>query len=205
MIGAVILAGGLGERLGGVRKADLRFAGKPLLHHAIAALAGQADPLLVAIGHHRSGTLPAPAVALPDLTPGQAGPVAGLAAAVAYLHGRESAPSLLACVPVDTPLMPKMLLGSLAAGLGDGDAILVRHAGQPYPTHGLWRLSALAGLPLALRAGQAPRGLRGLAQALGARTLDWPADAQQGNPFAGINTTGDLVALERRAFSGKSL
>ena len=98
---AVVIAGGRGERLGGVIKADLRIGGRRLLDRVVGALGAVESPLMISIGprHHWPG-LPADAVAVADLAATTGGPLAGLAAAVASLQARGIDRGLLVSVAV---------------------------------------------------------------------------------------------------------
>ena len=70
-VAAVILAGGRGERLGGVIKSELRVGGRRLLDRVLAALI-QCHPILVAHGRLEPQVLALPPSVdpIPDLTRG---------------------------------------------------------------------------------------------------------------------------------------
>ena len=198
-VAAVILAGGRGERLGGIIKANLQVGGRRLLDRVAERLAA-ADNLLVAHG-------PIPADLL-DLAPGQigihdlatdyAGPLAGLAAALDWATRQQDPPDLLVLAPVDTPFLPPDYLGRLVAALDIAPVAIASSAGQPYPTSSAWRRDALRGLLDDMHAGTAPRSLKRLAERLGAATIAFPPH-RGGDPFANANTPQDLLALEQRA------
>jgi molybdopterin-guanine dinucleotide biosynthesis protein A len=199
-IAAVILAGGVGTRLGGVRKSDVRVGGIRLIERVLAAIAEDCDPVLVAIGHDDPAVMALPASVIPvvDLTEGQHGPLAGLAAGVGWFRGKRE-PSRLLSVAVDTPFFPQSFTScALAALSGGADVAVAAYAGQPYPTNTLWRFGAIRDLPQRLIAGDAPHSLRRLLAAADSVVVDWPVDPS-GDPFANVNTPDDLEALERRA------
>lgn len=196
---AVIIAGGEGQRLGGVRKAELRIGGRPLIDRVAGALHDTARPIVVATGH---GRLPAgDYIGVSDLTDSFGGPLAGLAAAVDWLAARGVTEGLIASVAVDTPFLPPDFLAVMAQALGDEAAIGARWGEQSYPPNTLWRLAAIATLPARVRNGTAPNSPKALLAELGALTHDWqpacPAD-----PFDNLNTLADLVRLQRRARQG---
>jgi molybdopterin-guanine dinucleotide biosynthesis protein A len=203
-IAAVILAGGRGERLGGVNKANIRVGGVTLLDRVAARLAA-ADHLLIAHGNLDPASLSlAPGqIPLPDLPANYAGPLAGVAAAAAWCLAQRNAPEILVCAAVDAPFLPEAYLPRLVEALDTAPAAICRHAGQDYPTNSAWRLSALATLTADLVAGTAPHSLKRLGAALGAAFLDWP-ESDGGDPFANANTPEDLLALQRRAASSAS-
>lgn len=195
-VGAAILAGGLGERLGGALKATVKVGGVRLLDRVLERLRG-CDPIVVAHGPHdpRALGLAADAIAVADLQSDYAGPLAGFAAAIAALpDGVE----LLVCAAVDTPFLPVDYVERLAAGLGEAPAAIGSYAGQPYPTNSIWRVERFRDLPAGVRVGTAPRSLKSLAASAGGVTVEWPS-GPAGDPFANINTPEDLALAEARA------
>ena len=199
-IAAVILAGGLGTRLGGARKAELQVGGVRLIDRVVAALGDSVRPILVASGHHDGLVLALPAGCIPvaDLTAGSKGPIAGLAAAAHWLAANHPHDFLLS-VAVDTPFFPTDFAARALAVMGDSvDVAVAAYAGQSYPTNALWRRASLKTLPRRLIAGKAPSGPRGLIAELHSIQLEWPREAA-GDPFENVNTEADLAALEHRA------
>ena len=199
---AVILAGGKGERLGGVIKANVTIGEVRLLERVSAAMQG-ADVVLVSVGRFDPANLDLlpGQIAVPDLPTDYGGPLAGVAAAVDWCVQQDQPPELLLTAAVDTPLLPADFAARMLAALPDGvPAVVARYAGQEYPTNALWRVAAIAGLAADLRAGTAPHSLRRLAGGLGAAFLDWPDGG--GDPFANLNTPADLLTLEARAAGG---
>lgn len=198
-VAAVILAGGRGERLGGVVKANLVVGGRVLLERVSEALSS-ADVILVAHGpldpvalSLRPGHIP-----IPDLPTDYAGPLAGLAAAVGWALTQPEPPETLLLAPVDTPFLPPDYVSRLLAGLAGAPAAIASFEGQSYPTSSAWRLDAVRDLSAGVRAGTAPHSLKRLAEALGAVTVPFPLHAG-GDPFANANTPDELLALQRRA------
>lgn len=198
---AVIIAGGKGERLGGVRKADLLIGGIRLVDRVAQALGEVQSPLMIAMGPQddgrgaRSDSFP-----VTDLAAPVGGPLAGLAAAVAELHERGIGSGLLVSVAVDTPFLPDDFVATLTAALGDASAAYAAWGEQFYPPNAIWRIEALAGLPERVLQGDAPHSLKALQRELAAVAVDWSARATA-NPFGNVNTVGDLVALGRMARS----
>ena len=187
----VILAGGAGARLGGVRKADLRVGGVPLLNRVAEALGQSSHPLLIATGPGAaaSGSLSGDIIAIPDAHDQHAGPVAGLCAAVAWLEREGISNGLLLSVAVDTPFLPTDYADRLCTALESSAAAAAAWRGQVYPTNALWRLESLA---KALPEASSPKRLLA---ALGAATVNWDTPV---DPFANLNTLADLMALQGR-------
>ena len=203
MPAAVILAGGRGERLGGVIKSELQVGGVRLLERVARGLAG-CGPMLVAHGRLDPDLLRLPEgfVPVPDLAGDYAGPLAGFAAAVDWLRRATERQELLITVAVDTPFLPVDYVTRLVEGLGRGNAAIASYAGQIYPTNGIWRLSAFGGLVARLADGTAPHSLKRLAASAGGSEIAWP-ESVAGDPFANANTPEELAALERRAATEK--
>lgn len=196
---AVIIAGGQGQRLGGIRKADLRVGGMRQLERIMAALGDVTRPILVASGPRgRRLALPADCLAVDDLESPCAGPLAGLVAAVAQLAESGITRGLLVSVAVDTVFVPPDFIARMIDGLGDAATAYAAWGEDFYPPNAVWQLGALQQLPAALSGSEAPVSLKSLQRALGARRVDW-AGLQPTNPFANINTLADLLALQRLA------
>lgn len=194
---AVILAGGAGERLGGVRKAELRIGGRRLAERVAAALGDVDVPILFSTGP-KPRPAPEGMVALPDLPAPLGGPLAGLAAAAAELRRRGIDDGLLVSVAVDTPFLPADFVTVMQDGLGEAPSAYAIWGEAFHPPNAVWRIAALAELPEQVLAGRAPASLKALHRALGSRAVDWRA-GHAADPFANLNTLTDLLALGRRA------
>jgi len=195
----VIIAGGQGTRLGGVRKADLRLGGERQLDRVVSALGPVQHPILVASGPPGLRlNLPPACIAVPDRDSPCAGPLAGLAAAVTHLAESGITDGLLVSVAVDTAFLPTDFVSRLIGGLGAGKAVFAAWHQDFYPPNAAWRLESLQDLPDAVNGASGPASLKALQRNLGAQRVDWTVGAST-NPFASINTLADLLALQRRA------
>lgn len=190
---AVILAGGRGSRLGGVRKADLIIGGQRLLDRVTSKLRGIDGTLLVSTGRHTGITLAAGSIGLADADIESRGPLAGIAAAAEYLRRHGRAEDGLLSVAVDTPFLPEDYLFEMTQG--DGQAACAAFEPDIYPTNAYWPVGALW---QALRTHEPDTGPRTILSALNARRVDWGPSAPE-NPFASLNSLADLIALQRRA------
>lgn len=139
-LAGIVLAGGAARRLSGVDKPMLEVGGKPLLRHAIDALAA-ADPVVV-VGPERAGV---PGVRWAREQPPGSGPVAALAAGLAAL----GEPALVAVLAGDLAAVRKSTVDRLCAALGAADgAVLVDAQGRRQWLLGVWRTAKLrAALP----------------------------------------------------------
>lgn len=184
----VVLAGGEGRRMGGDK--PLRpFGETTLVAHAVG-LARRWSPLVaVAVRDpgQVAGQVDAPLV-LDD--PAIGGPLAGLAAALAFARGQGADRVLV--VPCDAPRLPDDLLPRLQEALtSEVWAAVPESGGQRHPDCALWRVEAEGRLPTYLAEGQ--RSLRGFAEACGMAPVTWPVE---GEPFANANTPEALAALQ---------
>jgi molybdopterin-guanine dinucleotide biosynthesis protein A len=120
-IAGLILAGGRGQRLGGVDKGLQPWRGLPLVDHALARLAPQVRE--VAISANRNAAIYATRAArvLADESDDFPGPLAGVLAGL-----RAAAAPWLAVVPCDSPRLPLDLVARLAQGLGDAPGAVVQ-------------------------------------------------------------------------------
>lgn len=110
VVGA-ILAGGAGQRLGGVDKGLQLLAGQPLIAHVAKAIGGQVDELLI-VANRNPDAYACFAPVIADAQAGHAGPLAGLAAALKYANTHY-----LLSVPVDGPRPPSDLRSRLQQAL----------------------------------------------------------------------------------------
>jgi molybdopterin-guanine dinucleotide biosynthesis protein A len=122
-ITAAILAGGAATRLGGRDKGLELLCGKPLIAHAIDALRGQADSILIC-ANRNAERYTAFASVCADAIAGFHGPLAGIATALTACRSEW-----LLTVPVDCPRPPAALASRLRAHADDARACVAR--GEP--------------------------------------------------------------------------
>ena len=183
----VILAGGQGQRMGGVDKALLPLAGKPLLAHVMARIAPQVAQLALsangAAARFASFGLPV----LPDED--SQGPLSGVLATLDW--AADSGADAVVSVAVDTPFFPCDLVPQLWLA-GDGRAAVARCHGRTHPTFALWPVGLRDDLRAYLAAGEAR--LMGFARRQNAAEALFP-DASP-DPFYNINNREDLARAE---------
>lgn len=184
----LILAGGLGRRMGGRDKGLEPLAGRPLVAHVIERLAPQVDALLVNANRnqdrYRSFGLPV----IADEIDGFLGPLAGMAAGL-----RACTTPLLATVPCDSPFFPTDLVARLREGLESAGAMaaVARTAEGIQPVFLLTRREVLPDLESFLAADG--RGIQTWLERLALATVDF----QDAAAFANINTIAELLAYHR--------
>ena len=169
--------------MGGGDKPLLILGGQTLLARILATLGRDHRHIaLSANGNPARFGLALPI--LPDPIAGQ-GPLGGVLAGLEWAAG-IGAPALLT-VPGDTPLIPP----GLAAALGPVPAV-AESEGRRHHLVALWPTGCAPALRAWLGA-PGPRSVRAFAETLGMRPV-----AFAGDPFANVNTTADLAALEAR-------
>jgi len=149
-ITGVILAGGLGRRMGGIDKGLQELRGQTMVHRVIERLAPQVDELLInanrnveryaAFGHR----------VVPDRIPDYAGPLAGLHAALS-----AATQPLVATAPCDSPFLPADLVSRLLSALTttNADLAVARTFDQPHPVFCLCKREVLPHLSEFLASG----------------------------------------------------
>lgn len=192
----LILAGGLGRRMGGIDKAAVILAGATLMERVARRLAPQCDGLVInASGDPaRFAALGHPVV--PDDLPGHLGPLAGLVAGLDWIAAHRPSTALVASVAVDTPFLPRDLVDGLwrARAAAGADLACAASCGRRHPVVALWP----TGLRHRLREIVAGPGTRSVGAVLSAGSLveaQWPAVPF--DPFLNINRPEDLEAAER--------
>lgn len=139
----VILAGGLGRRMGSVDKGLQDFRGKPLAAWAAERFSPQVDELLINANRNEEAYSALGHAVIADCLPGFAGPLAGLHAALA--HARHP---LVATVPCDSPFLPTDLVERLGTALHRAGATIAvaRCDGRTHPVFCLCRREVLPAL-----------------------------------------------------------
>lgn len=122
----VVLAGGLGRRMGGADKGLLTFAGEPLAQRAARRLAPQVAGVAINANRNPETYAAFGYPLLPDRLPDYPGPLGGFHAAL----GASPQP-LVMLVPCDSPFFPEDLVARLRQALLDADAeVAVARAGE---------------------------------------------------------------------------
>jgi molybdopterin-guanine dinucleotide biosynthesis protein A len=151
-ITGLILAGGLGSRMGNLDKGLQTFRGAPMILHAIMRLSPQTGYLMINanqnLGPYEGFGFPV----WPDQMTGFEGPLAGLQTGLARCET-----DYLVTAPCDSPFLPEDLVERLADALGNADlAVAVTDDGnrrQPHPVFCLMKASLLPHLTLFLQEG----------------------------------------------------
>ncbi len=189
----LILAGGLGRRMGGVDKTLLPLGGRPLLARiaervrpqcpAGLALSANGDPARF------SGVFDGPV--LPDPMPDRPGPLAGILAGLNHATTRPGVTHLLS-VPGDAPFLPEDLTARLAASPDRSPLALAASGGREHYTTALWPVALRDDLRAWLEAGE--RRVGAFIARHGAAMVEWPAVPV--DPFLNLNAPEDFAQAE---------
>lgn len=184
-ITGLILAGGLGRRMGGQDKGLQLLGGRPLVAHVIERLAPQVDDLLINANRNEDAYRAFGYPVIADDIEGFIGPLAGLRAGL-----KACKTPLLATAPCDSPFIPPDLVARLKEGLASTGAMVaaVRTPDGLQPVFALIRREALPLLDAFLLTGG--RGMQAWFGGLPLAIVDF-ADA---SAFANINTPEELAA-----------
>ena len=125
-VGAVILAGGLARRMGGVDKGLVLLAGTPMVKYALDILIPLVDSVVInanrSVEQYQQFDVPV----IADTLAGHQGPLAGLSAGINALPS-----DYVVMCPCDSPFMQSELIQALIKGCIDNDAdIAVPHDGE---------------------------------------------------------------------------
>jgi molybdenum cofactor guanylyltransferase len=191
---AIVLAGGLGRRLGGPGKPVRAVAGRPMVARVLDAVPDASPRVVVGPA---TGGLPLDVVLARESPPG-GGPVAAAAAGLARLSSAAGQVALLAAdLPLLTPDSIRMLRRGLAAGDMDG-ACYVDESGRLQMLCGVWRAPtlrrALAGLAAECGASLTGASMRALIGGLAVARVSWSARGLP--PWFDCDTDDDLRRAE---------
>lgn len=186
-ITGLVLAGGRGQRMGGVDKGLQPFRGQPLVVHAIARLAPQVGAgILVSANRNVETYATLAAHVLVDASDDFPGPLAGILAGL-----RAARTPWLAVVPCDAPRLPHDLVARLARAIADtpgATGAVARRGARLEPVCCLLSTALADDLEGALASGQ--RKVEGwVARHAVPVAFDRPDDAAA---FANFNTLDEL-------------
>ncbi len=185
-ITGLVLAGGLGRRMGGVDKGLSRLDDEPLVAHIIRRLAPQVGPLIINANQNQSIYAGFGHPVVGDRIEGYAGPLAGLEAGLA-----ACTTPYLVTAPCDSPFLPADLVSRLAETLAAHKASIAvaRTGDQLHPVFSLIRTDELPELQAFINAG-------GRRMEAWLKRLCWVPCPFDDCPeaFANINTPDELRA-----------
>ncbi len=184
-ITGLILAGGLGRRMGGRDKGLQPFRGKPMAVWSLERLVPQVDALLINANQNLEQYAAFGYPVVPDRIAGFAGPLAGLHTGLLACET-----PLLVTAPCDSPFLPGDLVARLRTALeaAGADLAVAKTGYRSHPVFSLVRREVLDGLTTFLEAG----GRKVDAWYAALKVAEVPFEDERA--FANINTLEELRA-----------
>lgn len=195
-ITGLLLAGGLGRRMGGSDKGLLAFDGQPMAGRIFDRLRPQVGRFLINANRNLNIWKNYDVPVVSDVIGGFSGPLAGMHAAMTVC-----ATPWLMTVPCDSPFIPQNLVERLMARISEtgADVAVVRAAGRLQPVFALIRCTLLANLEQYLQGGG--RKIEAWFSSVHSVVVDFEESAA----FININTPDELSTALRGIHHGKGL
>ena len=186
----VILAGGLGRRMGSVDKGLVMFNARPMIASVVEGLVPQVDELLINANRNLEAYRAFGHRVISDAIEGFAGPLAGLECGLA-----EAKHEFVVTCPCDSPFLPTDLVRRLGAAFEQNsiDLAVAKTGTQVHPVFCLVRRSVHGHLRDFLNDG----GRKIDAWYATLKTMEVSFDDEPG-AFININTANELKDFERR-------
>ncbi|GMQ83589.1 MAG: molybdenum cofactor guanylyltransferase [Gammaproteobacteria bacterium] len=187
-ISALVLAGGRGNRMGGMDKGLISIAGKPAIEHVLQRLRPQLETILISANRNLERYARYGYPVIEDTLSEFPGPLAGIAAG---LHACNT--KYLLCMPVDAPLLGDQYVVRMKTCLEKtgGPACVAEFNGKPEPVFCL--LHKCHEQTLLEYLGQGKRSVQVWLKKIGAHVVDFNDSPDQ---FININLEQDQQKLE---------
>ena len=144
----IILAGGLGRRMGGVDKGLQLLHGRPMIEHVLERLRPQVGEIVINANQNLDRYRSFGHRVVSDEIGGFAGPLAGLHAGLQAITQ-----PLAVTVPCDSPFLPADLVARLHSQLAGRDLAVAKTGDQAHPVFALVRQSVAGNLETFLASG----------------------------------------------------
>ena len=188
-VSGIVLAGGLGRRMGGVDKGLQLLRGKPMIEHVLERLRPQVGEIVINANQNLDRYKSFRHRVVSDAIGGFAGPLAGLHAGLQAITSE-----LAVTVPCDSPFLPADLVARLHDRLGAHDLAVAKTGEQAHPVFALVRRSVAGNLETFLASGGRKIDAWYATLRVAAVQFDDCEDA-----FRNINTPDELAAAARHA------
>jgi molybdopterin-guanine dinucleotide biosynthesis protein A len=146
-VSGIVLAGGLGRRMGGVDKGLQPLRGRPMVARVIERLAPQVEEIIINANQNLDAYRAFGTVVSDEIS-GFAGPLAGLHAGM-----KAARNDLVVTVPCDSPFLPSDLVSRLENSLKENDLAVAKTGDQAHPVFALVRRRCLQNLEKFLAGG----------------------------------------------------
>lgn len=196
-----ILAGGRSSRMGGGDKGLLAIAGIAMIARAAERLGSRLDCVILNANGDPARFAHLGLDVVSDDPPDDAGPLAGVLAAMDWAAAHRPEATAVLTVAADTPFFPDTLVDGLTAAAGGAGPVIAASGGGRHPTFGLWPLKLREDLRRFLHE-ERLRKVMLFVERAGGRALafaDRRCGAGRVDPFFNVNTPEDLAEAERIA------
>ena len=191
-ISAVILAGGMGRRMGGQDKGQLILNDRPLIEYVLEAIEPQVKTILINANRHQTEYARYGYQVVPDLLQGYQGPLAGVASGM-----RTATTPYIVTLPCDGPFLAPDLVPRLATALQSMHAdIAVAHDGERLqPVYALLPIKLQSSLEAFLAAGE-----RKIDRWYAQHNIAFADFSDVAKTFRNINTPQDQQRIKQEGF-----
>jgi molybdopterin-guanine dinucleotide biosynthesis protein A len=191
----VLLAGGLGRRMGGGDKFLRQVHGRPLLAHVIERALPQVAGLLINANGDPSRFCAYSLPVATDVVDGFAGPLAGVLTGLEWVRAHAPGCAWVASFATDTPFFPDDLVLRLLQSVRaeNADIGCAASGGRTHPVFGLWPVALAAALRRALTA-EGVRKIDAWTARYRVAIARFPSEPY--DPFFNVNEAADLQKAE---------
>lgn len=185
---AVLLAGGMARRMGGINKGFRTLNGVSLAEHVLLRIRPQVNDIVISANDYSSEYETFGFPVFQDLRSGHLGPLSGIETTF------KSNPKInwLFCCPIDTPFIPLNLVSILFESISNSDAscAVISHNGKIEPLHCLLHARLLSPLSTFL-----DNGGRSVFEFLEAQSVIKVNVSFSDRDFLNLNTSDELNLL----------
>ena len=189
----LVLAGGLGRRMGGEDKGLVLLAGRPMVEHVLDALRPQVGALLINANRNRERYAEYRCPVVTDTLGGFLGPLAGVLSALPHVRTE-----FMATVPCDAPLIAPDLVRRLhsACVSQEADVAVASAEGRQQPVFLLLRVRVAPALEAYLAGGG--RKIDAWFDQVRLAVVDF---SDEPDTFVNVNDPGERQRVEARLVS----
>lgn len=191
----VLLAGGLGRRMGGGDKFLRLLDGRSMLTHVMQRARPQVAGLMINANGDPSRFAGYSLPVATDVVEGFVGPLAGILTGLEWVRAHASHCAWVASFATDTPFFPDDLVVRLLRSVRAEAAEIgcAASAGRTHPVFGLWPVTLAAALRRALT-GEGVRKIDAWTARYRVATAHFPSEPY--DPFFNVNEAADLQRAE---------
>ena len=140
IIPCVILAGGMGRRMGGKQKALINLLDRPLLSHILEKISGKVAPIALNTNSNFKEFEKFGYDIIQDPIKGNLGPLSGILASLNWAKSIKE--DWVITLPCDTPFLPNNLIKCLVKARDENpgtDLVVAKSRGLNHPVIALWK------------------------------------------------------------------